>query len=195
MEQGLLIFALASYFAYIRRRRIQQANLLYINQPQPPPGAYYPPPQGGPGYAPGYGGQGQPQYPPQVHNTGHSSYDAEATYAPVRFLPSPVTFHHEAHRLFSLQVPLPACTAMVPTSLLRTMGRRVVLHRRTMAKGHIEAKSVAADPMYYSGLCSYVEFCDAIVYTRGYTREPMNGTTCARPRGRWDTKLASSPLI
>ncbi|KZV67392.1 hypothetical protein PENSPDRAFT_688195 [Peniophora sp. CONT] len=76
------VLALSLYFGYVRRRRIQQANLAYINQNQQygnqqnfhPQGQFQ---QGG--YA--------PQYPPQTPYGQQSpypqhGYDAGQTYAP-----------------------------------------------------------------------------------------------------------------
>lgn len=76
-----LVLALALYFGYARRRRIQQANLAYVNQQQYNANQSYPQGQGG--YA--------PQYPPQTPYGQQSpfaqnGYDNGQLYAPVCFV-------------------------------------------------------------------------------------------------------------
>lgn len=76
-----LVLALALYFGYARRRRIQQANLAYVNQQQYNANQSYPQGQGG--YA--------PQYPPQTPYGQQSpfaqnGYDNGQSYAPVCFV-------------------------------------------------------------------------------------------------------------
>ena len=74
------VLALSLYFGYIRRRRIQQANLAYINQQQYNHNQGYPQGQFQGGYA--------PQYPPQSaygqqSPYPQSGYDNGQAYAPV----------------------------------------------------------------------------------------------------------------
>ena len=74
------VLALSLYFGYLRRRRIQQANLAYINQQQYNQNQHYPQGQFQGGYA--------PQYPPQTPYSQQSpyaqnGYDNGQAYAPV----------------------------------------------------------------------------------------------------------------
>jgi hypothetical protein len=77
-----LVVALLMGFSLYRRRRIQRANLAFINNPN-----------NSAGYG-GYGGSGvgamsPPQYPPQTHwgggpvGGGYGGYDAQTGFAPV----------------------------------------------------------------------------------------------------------------
>ncbi|KAL4247171.1 hypothetical protein ABKN59_008271 [Abortiporus biennis] len=80
---GLLLLGLFLIFAVLaaRRRRVQRANLTYVNQTAPVDPNY--PPNGGyPQYygSPYVGNQG-PQYPPKSY-TGQPAYDPTSGFAP-----------------------------------------------------------------------------------------------------------------